>query len=237
MEAEFKNHINKILLVLSSRVNDFYLAGGTALSFFYFNHRDSLDLDFFTKTINKPVIEAIMNGLAKDMHCSTELMKESFVKDKASYMMFKLNCKGISIKVDFIQDYFKTLKPFKVVNGINILSIEDIYLRKISAITGGTIKINDVGRTVSIGGRQEAKDYYDLFCLSKIFMRLSEFSFKYCNSSIRELLINWYRTYDRMAIKEGLMKIITSNDIEFNELEKYFKKETDLILEKEIDVL
>ena len=38
-----------VLKALSGRMDNFYLAGGTALSLFYFQHRLSVDLDFFTQ--------------------------------------------------------------------------------------------------------------------------------------------------------------------------------------------
>lgn len=39
----------KVLKVMAGRMDGFYLVGGTALSRGYFHHRESYDLDFFTK--------------------------------------------------------------------------------------------------------------------------------------------------------------------------------------------
>lgn len=44
---------NKVLKLFTGKMEDFYLAGGTALSRFYFNHRISYDLDFFTRSFSK----------------------------------------------------------------------------------------------------------------------------------------------------------------------------------------
>ena len=39
----------KVLNALAGNVDDHYLAGGTALSIAYFQHRESYDVDLFTK--------------------------------------------------------------------------------------------------------------------------------------------------------------------------------------------
>ena len=63
-----KNTVNfslpkKILPKLADKIDDFYLAGGTALSMFYYQHRESFDLDFFTKSFSKERIFKIIDNL------------------------------------------------------------------------------------------------------------------------------------------------------------------------------
>ena len=50
------------------------------------------------------------------------------------------------------------MKPLKVVNGINALSLDDIYMRKIWAITGVVETRDASGRNITVGGRQERKN-------------------------------------------------------------------------------
>ena len=50
----------RILPALADKVDEFYLAGGTALSMMYYQHRESYDLDFFTRTFNSVQIEALV---------------------------------------------------------------------------------------------------------------------------------------------------------------------------------
>ena len=50
----------KVLKALEGKIDNFYLAGGTALSLFYFHHRQSDDLDFFTQEFNQDMINKII---------------------------------------------------------------------------------------------------------------------------------------------------------------------------------
>ena len=52
---------------LSGRIDEFYLSGGTALSLFYFQHRLSSDLDFFTKDFSVRRIKEIVSYMSSDL--------------------------------------------------------------------------------------------------------------------------------------------------------------------------
>ena len=57
MDKKIITYQRKVLKMLSGRIDNFYLAGGTALSLFYFQHRLSVDLDFFTREfVNSDVL-------------------------------------------------------------------------------------------------------------------------------------------------------------------------------------
>ena len=51
--------IGRVLKALSGKMEGYYLVGGTALSLFYFQHRESYDLDLFSKEFSKKRIENI----------------------------------------------------------------------------------------------------------------------------------------------------------------------------------
>ena len=221
-----------VLPFLKDKVDDFYLAGGTALSMFYYEHRESFDLDFFTKWYSQQRILKIVDTLKKDSTWQIELVSEQNKKDfigVAIYMIYIDQEK--KCKLDFVEDYIEPIHPLKRLDGINILSLEDIYLRKIYTIAGHVSTVNDIGQRVVLGGRQEAKDFYDIYCMSTITMPLSEFVSRHCNDTLKEGVVRWYHTYDRMEMKTGLLELITKTEPDYRLIENHFKKEIDKILE------
>ncbi len=66
---------DKVLKLLAGKMEDFYLAGGTALSRVYFKHRISYDLDFFTKKFSKNKISMIIQELSKSLKLPKERRK------------------------------------------------------------------------------------------------------------------------------------------------------------------
>jgi len=138
------------------------------------------------------------------------------------------------LKIDFVEDGYKLLKPLKVIDGIPVLSIQDIYFRKVLTVCGSIEAVSDVGRKVFTGGRQEAKDFFDLYFLSKTFMPLAKFAPIYLQRTHIEGIVVWFRTYDRLAIKSGLLDIITDKKVSYGDMERYFKVEIEKLIEGEI---
>lgn len=227
-----------VLEALSGKIDDFYLGGGTALSLYYFNHRESLDLDFFTQDFNKIRITEVVRLVSAALKKRIELIAQDLQKNRTKILVYSIKIdKRLAFKIDFIQDYLDCIKPPKIVNGIKVLSLEDIYIRKIYAVTG-TYQIEDeIGRKISKGGRQEAKDLYDLYCISHIFKQLSDFSFGYGNQLMREAIIRWFRTYNRMDMKTGLLELQLKKNINYNDIERHFKQEVNRIIEKEVEFI
>jgi predicted nucleotidyltransferase component of viral defense system len=219
-------------------MEDFYLAGGTALSRVYFKHRISYDLDFFTKKFSKNKISTIMQKLSKSLKLQVSLAKEQNKKDMAKIAVYYIYInKGEILKIDFVEDFLELVEPLKTVDGIKVLSLEDIYLRKIFVVSGAIETTDLTGRRTFKGGRQEPKDFYDLYVLSHTFMRLSEFASRYCDSTRKEGLITWFRSYDRMKMKTGLLDIITDNKIDYRNMERHFNEEINKLVKKEIGLL
>lgn len=226
---------DEALKKLANKLEGFYLAGGTALSLFYFQHRESYDLDFFTKDFSRVRIEEIMSKLSEDMGLAVELSGEQDKKCYAKMMVYSLKIdENSSLKIDFVEDVHRLLKPLKQMDGISILAIEDIYFRKILTACGSIASVDSIGRSSFIGGRQEAKDFFDLFFLSKTFMPLSSFVNEYCQQPQKESIIIWFRTYDRLEMKTGLSEIITNKKVAFQEMELHFKQETEKIIAGEL---
>jgi hypothetical protein len=65
-------------------------------------------------------------------------------------------------------------------------------------------------------------------------MSLSKFVNEHCQQPQKESLIIWYRTYNRLEIKLGLLEINTDKKVEFQEMERHFKEEIDKIIIAEL---
>ncbi len=126
----------------------FYLTGGTALSRFYFQHRYSDDLDFFSieelkdfrSTVNKIVDAAKRNGFT----CEVETLSDNFLR-------FFLTEGKISLKIDFVNDMtfhwgqFRNLPLFSHVD-----NEQNILANKLTCVS-----------------RYEVKDMADIWVMAK----------------------------------------------------------------------
>jgi len=134
---------DKILVLMSSLKNDFYLTGGTALHRFYYDARFSDDLDFFVTngvSFNEDVDEVI-----------EELKKENYdiIEDVKSRDFCRVTVNN-KLQLDFVNDRVYRYKKSIIINKIKIDNKMNILTNKISTI------IN----------RDEEKDVFDLFCLA-----------------------------------------------------------------------
>ena len=219
-----------VLEMLAGKTEGFYLAGGTALSNYHFqHHRESYDLDFFTQKYDSAKVDRIAAHLedraSKKM---TIVAREEGQKEFADIRRYDLMMDAKNaLRIDFVKDVHDLLEPLMEVNGIPVLSLADIYLRKIFAVTGVIAKPDATGRMVTEGGRQTARDLFDLFHLSLRVEPLSSFAVKHCDDLQVEGLCNWFRSFDRMTIKTELSDIRTSKPVEFREIDRYFVKEID----------
>jgi len=226
---------DKVLKILSNRLSGFYLAGGTALSLYYFRHRESFDLDFFTQRFNEKSITDLTAYISKESGVKITLEGRQSAENMAKMLVYSIPVDAQhSLKIDFVEDYYDLLQPLVQIDGIPVLSKEDIYRRKIFTACGSFQQIDSVGRKKFIGGRQEAKDFFDLYYLSKTYMPLSVFAERFCGMVEKEGLVLWYKRYDRDFIKMGLLDIITQNKIDYREMEKHLRDEIDEIIKAEL---
>lgn len=218
----------KIADIVTEKFKDYYLTGGTALAF-YFSHRFSEDLDFFTQKYKEVYPDKIMSHVSGRTSfkfiLESEQNKVGLVPMKIYFMELK---KSSVLKIDFVQDFSENLKPTN--NGVH--SIEDIYYRKIIAALGLRGKETDTGRLIPTG-RQSAKDLIDLYFLSQKFMPVSDFFLEYFSYDKVELLINWYRSYERMELKLELLRLIPHVNTDI--ILKYLDREILKALPKKIE--
>ena len=86
------------------------------------------------------------------------------------------------------------------------------FYRKISIGLGLQGKKDILGRDIP-GGRQKAKDVFDLYYLSKRFKPLNQFISEHFSAEEQERFCIWYRRFDRMDLKIELQDLITEEDI------------------------
>jgi predicted nucleotidyltransferase component of viral defense system len=233
----------EVLKALNKKLEGFLLAGGTALSLFYFRHRESFDLDFFTKTFSEKSIKRIMSEISKSLRVKIDQISRFIVKDKAQMIVcmvpvlknspLQIDDRLKSLKVDFVEDLYRDVELHTpIIDGIPVMSRENIYLRKIYAAFGVVKMEDDAGNKKFIGGRQEAKDIFDLYYLSKTFIPLSVFMERYCTLDEKVSSITWHRRYDRLAMKSELLDIITDEPINCREVEEHFNSEIESIIKQ-----
>lgn len=233
-ETNIIKYQRAVLETLSGKIDDFYLAGGTALSLFYFNHRLSVDLDFFTRDFSEARVKKVMDNIKNAHKAKIGLIGQSAKKERARIMVYNVHFPSWVLKIDFVEDFIDIIEKPKMVNGIKIMSLQDIYMRKVYAVSGMRRTTDITGKEKFIGGRAEAKDFYDLYFLSHTYMPLSKFIERHYTALLAESLVQWFRTYDRMSIIDGLLEIMTDKKMDYREMERHFKVEIARIIEKRL---
>jgi hypothetical protein len=228
MEKEQK----QIQKLVAEKFPQYYLTGGTALAF-YFKHRHSEDLDFFTQKYSSQEAGKIMEYIAKETGYKYELTAEQQGGKLIPMRVYEVDLKNnVKLKVDIVQDPYKNIKSPE--NGLH--SVEDIYCRKIQISLNPVLqKQDEVGRVMS-GSRQVVKDVYDLYYLSENFMNLSDFYLKHFSPQNYYRLDSWYRSLNKMRIKMDLLDMNIKKDV-FRVLDKEIihKLSQDLAIQKELD--
>jgi predicted nucleotidyltransferase component of viral defense system len=120
-------------LMTKSYLSDFHLVGGTALSLMR-GHRQSVDIDLFTA--NSFDSKLVRDSLENDF--------DTFESGRLS--SYGLTCKINGIKVDIYYWNESLLNPIETVDGLRLISDDDIFAMKLETICT----------------RREKKDFIDL---------------------------------------------------------------------------
>ncbi len=124
----------------------FYFGGGTALSVFYFNHRYSVDLDFFSeKEFDKNIIIKFINSLSRQLGTTVKMTKKEMV------MWFELEKDKETLKVDFLNFPYPRIDKGLIYQSVDIDSPRDIGANKL----------------LLLNLTEEPKDYVDLYFILK----------------------------------------------------------------------
>lgn len=153
------------------------LCGGTALSRCWLEHRVSYDLDFFLP--NGPENGFNVMDLAVAIkQAGISFETRDLVQDdhKANQLHGDVLHEGKRLKVSFIEDaYFElypsVLKPFGQLT-VRTEEIPGLYHRKLRTVAGHGLGEEPDSFT---GGRQKARDLFDLYVLSVKHMPLMDF--------------------------------------------------------------
>lgn len=145
----YPHQITLLSLFFSSPfAKQFFFTGGTALSAFYFAHRESQDLDLFSlQTFDTFVLRTTMQEIAD----KTQSAMTMTIRSQTYNEIFLENKKeGWKQKIDIVQEQPKHFGELVNIDNIPVDSLVNITTNKILAIFG----------------RLEPKDYIDLFVIS-----------------------------------------------------------------------
>lgn len=182
------------------------MTGGTALSYFYFKHRFSEDLDFFSE--NEFNSRKLLSSISKigDKVKPSKIEQQSLNQEEIFYFYF--GSKEF-VKLDFAVFPFETLGVFKKFNDLRITSIEDIATNKVQAITT----------------RKRSRDYFDLYlCMKKLKWNTTDLKKNYrlkfeIDLPIEQLATSFVNVIDA----EDLPKFVKKTD--FKKVQKFFLNE------------
>jgi len=176
LKNEHRSAIEKIKNFIDE--GEFYLAGGTAV-YYYLKHRESIDLDFFTKK----------NFDLRDFKKIFENFNVLFLSKDIVHLEID------EIKFSFFYYPYELLKPLLKFDIIKIASLEDILCMKVLAI-------------IQRGSKKDFVDAYFIMNEIKIKPQqlIEMFSKKY--GKINSLIIHKALTFFEDADKELELKMI-----------------------------
>jgi len=147
MHPEALNNECKEIFAKLNNFDDFYLAGGTALSL-QIGHRISIDFDFFSE---KEIPEKLLDEVEKTFFDKKVVVS---VNNPDELTVF-----ADEVKISFIKYPFPVLFDFVEYEGVKLLNVKEIAATK----------------AYTIGRRGTYKDYADLyFIISKDFLSLDK---------------------------------------------------------------
>ena len=189
-------------LISVGKIQDFYLAGGTALAL-QFEHRESIDLDFFSQ-------EKFDNNRLKQKLSLLGKIKIEYQDEKT------LNCFLDNVKISFFYYPYKLLFPLKDFNNIKLADERDIACMKIDAVSD----------------RGSKKDFIDLYFLLKKYSfkeLLDLFDKKYKNIKYNKFHILKSLIFFEEAEKEPMPVML--KEIRWKQVKIFFEKEIKNIIE------
>lgn len=191
----------KLQIMGDPQFNQSKLCGGTALSRCWIGHRLSYDLDFFLPHgFNAAAMATALkkNGIAYETKDIIDDPKKA--NQLHGYILYG----GQRLKVSFIEDaYFETFPSVEAPFGSLIVRTEEIsglYHRKLRTVAGS----GSDGDSFD-GGRQKARDLFDLHILSSSFMPIRDFiatlPYSFPSDAFDNGLANmpWFELMDELA--------------------------------------
>ena len=204
----------------SELADHFVWFGGTALSYQYLNHRESYDLDFFSKDLFPgEYLLTQVKKIAKNLRIKKIEEQKKFNRHE---FWFKKNKK--ILKIEFVFYPFPDVKKSKRIKEFNIKinSIEDILANKAHALFE----------------RAEPKDVFDFYCIlvkEKIkFFLVFKWIKKKFGVEIDPVLLTSKIFEGAERLPEIKPLIFKKEFYRLDKIKKYFEKETQNYLRKKI---
>jgi len=149
------------------------LCGGTALARCYLQHRVSYDLDFFMNARFDPQV------LLKQLNEDAGIQVEDAVIDHRDGIAVQIHgmtrVDDFPLKISFIEDVYDGMFPtvWKDMGNASVLTddLDGLMHRKLRTISGAGLGVS--GRPE--GGRQAARDLFDIYVLSTTYKPVSRF--------------------------------------------------------------
>jgi predicted nucleotidyltransferase component of viral defense system len=198
----------------------FTWSGGTALSFYYLQHRKSFDLDFLSKEL-LPDDYLLIEIKKITVNLKVKKIEEQKILNRRQ---FWFNKNKETIKIEFVFYPFPSVKKPAIIKEFNLKidSLEDILTNKVH----------------SVFERAEPKDVFDIYCIlqkKKIkFSQMFKWAKKKFGAKIDPVL--WSAKVLESAEKLNNIKplILKRNSFKAQKIKDYFEKEAHNYLRKKI---
>ena len=185
-------------------VENFYFTGGTVLSEFYYKHRLSEDLDFFTT--NDYIDDIQILKFIKTNKLKTKALEVEYTNSRYQKIIIFKYKNQEPLKIDFAYFPLEHIGEFKKYKNIKFSSYQDIAVNKLN----------------SLSERKRGRDYLDLY-----YILTKE------KLDIKQLEILYRTKYDMYAPKNALAKAFSSvleasdqprflGDIKWSKIQKFF---------------
>ena len=193
-------------LFFSGRFADeFYLTGGTALARFYFQHRESVDLDLFSQNqqLDFSAVNLEVERIGRELKLTTikQVTTNTFLQ-----FIFEDIEKNM-LKVDLVKDIPVHFGEFKQEGNVRLDSLENIGSNKITAIFG----------------RTDHKDFIDLYYI----LNETDLSFEHLVSLAKQKdvgLTDFYLANSINQIETASQMPILLKPLDLKKYNEFYKK-------------
>lgn len=183
---------------------DFYLTGGTALARFYFQHRESVDLDLFSQNqqLDFSAVNLEIERIGREIGLTTikQVTTNTFLQ-----FIFEGTDKNI-LKVDLVKDIPVHFGEFKQEGKVRLDSLENMGSNKITAIFG----------------RTDHKDFIDLYYI----LNETDFTFEYLISLAKQKdlgLTEFYLANSIDQIEQASQMPVLLKPLDLNKYNEFYK--------------
>jgi len=205
---------DKVFETASVYEDKIYLTGGTALSRFYYQHRLSEDLDFFTTTNE---LQLLANDLSERLRLQNFILQiERLDSYFARIFVIQDNCR---LKIDFVREFNHIGGFIKSEQGIYINNLEDMGANKVSAFED----------------RAEIKDVIDLYFITQTISLEHLFEL----ADIKRVPVPYEQllTINVQGIQGNVLSLIDLNEVEITNFINTLKQRTEAEVKKKVNLM